>query len=161
MVVVVGDVAAIAIVGLALFVGKRIPDARAAAAFLCCAFDLVGRGRGAKRERLGSQRPADPNAKESGATVGKQSKAKEPKAKPKAKQPKAKAETEDKPPKTKAKARTKAKAASTQAEKPSLLSDSDWEAGMKTESEDSDNVPEMCEDPVLLSGFDPEGEDVE
>ena len=51
MVVVVRDVAAIAIVGLALFVGKRIPDARAAAAFLRGAFDLVGRGGGAEGAR--------------------------------------------------------------------------------------------------------------
>ena len=116
----------------------------------------------AKRERLGGpKRPAEPSANASAAKAKAKTK---PTAKAETK-PKAKAETkkkaEAKPPKNKAKASAKAELASTQAEKPSLMSDSDLEAGMDSGTDDSDNVPDMCDDPVRLSGFEPEPEHVD
>ena len=41
------------------------------------------------------------------------------------------------------------------------MSDSDLEAGMDSGTDDSDNVPDMCDDPVRLSGFEPEPEHVD
>ena len=109
----------------------------------------------AKRERLGGgKRPAEAKAK-----TEPKAKAKQPKTKAQAAKPKAKAETE---PKAKAEQQQKKPHASTRAEKPLLMSDSDWDgAGINTESGESDNVPEMCEDPVLLSGLMPEADDEE
>ncbi len=50
VVVIVGDVAGVAVVGLAGGVGEGVPDGGAAAIFVDCAFDLIGGGGGAPEE---------------------------------------------------------------------------------------------------------------